>query len=262
MGAPRVLALLGITAFCAGLVVYERLPGDDRTDSLAERVAKAIVWPRPGDAAGYARAALHGRGGPDFQVLSAVDLQADDPTPALAEPMVRLVVRIRMAASEPVKFGSADPAVTACYEVEFDYYDIADGPDRIACPADATPYVPPPLPPPWRVPEGSDEAVRGVLASLPASAERPAVVAAVSAALPPPLTDPETGLTARAPGVAALVRGETVAVAVHGGNTGNGIDCLFGTREGTEVTVWHAGPEVQPGELTCDPETALYLRDR
>jgi hypothetical protein len=64
------------------------------------------------------------------------------------------------------------------------------------------------------------------------------------------------------PNVAAAVTGADVAVAIRL-KDGDTIHCLFGTRLAGAVTTWHPShKQVQPGESSCDPQTARYLQEQ
>jgi hypothetical protein len=109
-------------------------------DREAQTLAEAISWPRQQSAAGFARAALQTPLGKSqgFAVLAAQDRSA----PNLADPMAHLTIRIYAPAT-----GAWGEDVTACYSMTFNYYGILGAPERISCPTDATPIIPPPQPP-------------------------------------------------------------------------------------------------------------------
>jgi hypothetical protein len=132
------------------------------------------------------------------------------------------------------------------------YYGIMGSPRRIACPRGATPVTPPTAAPKPRIaiPDGADELLERVLtgASRPPDAEK------VHAALVEGL-----GRAAAAGSGPPLPQ-----VAVDGADVGvalwepDGRVCLLGARVGGQVLVWRPSRvQLQPGELSCDPQTAL-----
>lgn len=242
-------ALLGLAAVVAGC---SRPPRSDETDRIAKVVADAISYPRQDSAAGFARAALATRAGQDgrLRVVAIEELRADE----LEDPLARLVFRVHLESSE-AGFTKI-PAVTHCYEARFSYYGVIDSPRRIACPKDAAPIVPPPTEPGPRIaiPDGADELVERVLSRASRRPRAEQVRAAV-----------QEGLRGAAPADPA-VRGQPPPpeVAVDGADVGVALlepdsrDCLLGARLGGEVMVWRPSRvQMQPGELSCDPETAL-----
>ena len=142
--------------------------------------------------------------------------------------------------------------MTACYEARFNYYGIMGSPRRIACLPGVTPVTPPTAAPKPRIaiPDGADELLERVLtgASRPPDAEK------VHAALVEGL-----GRAAAAGSGPPLPQ-----VAVDGADVGvalwepDGRVCLLGARVGGQVLVWRPSRvQLQPGELSCDPQTAL-----
>jgi hypothetical protein len=248
---PALLTLAGVLALAAVAAGCSRPPGNGETDRIAKVVADAISYPRQDSAAGFARAALATRAGRSgrLRLVAMEELPADDPQ----DPLARLVFLVRLEGSEGGFV--PDPAVTACYEAKFNYYGIMGSPRRIACPPGATPITPPPAEPKPQIaiPDGADELIEQVLtrASRPPDAEK------VHAALVEGL-----GKAAAAgrepPFPQVVVDGADVGVALW---EPEGSACLLGARVGGKVLVWRPSRvQLQPGELSCDPETALARR--
>ena len=224
-------------------------PRVDDADRVAQTVADAISYPRQTSADGFARAAAatsSARSG-RLAVVEVHDLVSRD----AEDPFARLVLRIHYSQSHSTGFaffGSSDqPPLDVCYDVELGRYGVVGSPSRRDCPLRTTPVVVPPAPPVRKIPVGSDEAVSRVLRRLPADVDGERVRAAVVRSLPaaaPHSLEPE---------VQASTDGTDVGVSVRGEG-----DCLLGSRIGGQVLVWRPSWEqVQPGELSCDPTTAL-----
>jgi hypothetical protein len=133
--------------------------------------------------------------------------------------------------------------------------------DRIACPAGAAAIVPAPLPPQAHaeIPAGFDTRLTELLAALPPAPSAPDVAAVVTSGLTPPGVDPNTGLENLPPTVEAAVDGTDVGISLR---AASGRGCLLGARVGGHVSVGRPSRvQMQPGELTCDPQTALHLFD-
>ena len=239
------VVLTGVLGGCG----LSRHPGSAETDRIARVVAEAIGYPRQEDAIGLARAAATTRAvtSGELRVVEAQDL----PGSGADEVMARLVFWIHL---ERVQAGgvfeSDEPAVTACYDVEFTHFGPVGPPRRRECPARTTAV---PLPPPAAVRElssGSDAALRRVVRGLPDELEAVAAAGAVRRALP------AAAAGALDPEVTAEVRGGDVGVSVRAEN-----GCLLGSRlggVGGQVLVWRLSRvQRQPGELSCDPATAL-----
>jgi hypothetical protein len=246
------LTLTAVLASCAA-----SSPGTAETDRIATTVAAAISGQRQASADGLVRAALATQAGTDTRlvVVEAQDLHADE----LVDPRARLVFRVHLDASGSGL--SASEPVTACYQARFNFYGVVGRPRRIDCPAGAEPIVPPPLAPVARVtlPSGFEGTLTETLAGLPAGPSAEEVVAAVASALPAPGADPNTGLTNLAPMVDATVVGSDVGVSLWAAIDR---DCLLGARVDGQVSVGSPSRvQMQPGELTCDPQTALHLSD-
>lgn len=243
---PRIPALLVVAVVCLGACDVGPQPARaDETDRVARVVADAISYPRQDSAAGFARAANDTTAAKDgrLTVIEVDELHADD----LQDPLARLVFRIHLVGSQ-AGFNTV-PAVTTCYTVEFSRYGVIGDPDRTRCPvrASAASVAPAPLQP--DVPVGADAVVRRELRRAdegPQAAElQAAIVGGLSA-----LVDPSSALP---PQVQVEVAGDDIGVAASGHGR-----CLLGRRVGGHVEVWHPPSiTVQPGELSCSPDTAL-----
>jgi hypothetical protein len=152
----------------------------------------------------------------------------------------------------------------ACFESEFDFWGVATEPGDwsddaavardIECPADAHPIAPPVGTRAIHVvPEGIEALVVEVLTNAPLAASADEIVAQVSERMPQPTGEREVAFEAEA----AVVDGEI------GFAMGDADDCLLVKRNGDGVEVLHV-PEIllQPGELGCDPDTALRPGDQ
>ncbi|WP_143229651.1 hypothetical protein [Actinophytocola xanthii] len=227
--------------------------GNEETDRQSETLAVAIGYPRQEDALGFARAALGttlGRSG-GFSVLEATDLDRRD----VEDPMARLVWRIHRPASDS-KWGQT-PEINACYEVEFNYYGASSGPTRIPCPENATAITPPPVPR-RDIPQEFAPALTAVLGALPATPSEADVRAALTAGLPAPPVDPETGLAGVPPQVFVRVRGADVGVALFARTGVESRDCMMGHRVNGVVKVWSLNwRDLDMREMTCDADVAV-----
>ena len=247
--AGTLAGVLGLAALAAGCA---RPPRSDETDRIAKVVADAISYPRQDSAAGYASAALATRAGRygRLRVVAMEDLPADE----AQDPRARLVFLVHLDADE--SGWTKVPAVTTCYEARFNYYGVIGSPDRIACPEDPTP-IPPSTEPGPRVgiPDGADELVQRVLAGAPRAEPR---AEEVSAALLEGLRKAAAGAAGGGEGVPppqVVVDGADIGVALF---EPDGRACLLGARVGGQVLVWRPSRvQMQPGELSCDPGTAL-----
>jgi hypothetical protein len=149
-----------------------------------------------------------------------------------------------------------DP-VTACYRAEFSFYGVIDRPHRIDCPVDTTPVSLPTQEPaaPVSIPDGADEVLEQVLAAAPARPSADAVRESLLHSLPGAEADPATGVPDRVTPPEVAVDGTDIGVALFQPDPRA---CLLGSRVGEEVLVWRPPRvQVQPGELSCDPTTAL-----
>jgi hypothetical protein len=120
--------------------------------------------------------------------------------------------------------------------------------------------VPGPLAPQPRVaiPARLDGRLAKLLAALPARPGARDVRARVVRALPARRVDAQTGLQDVQPVVTAAVSGDDIGVSLA---DPAGRRCLLGARVEAHVTVWRPTRiQLQPGELTCDPQTALHLQ--
>lgn len=242
-------------AACAVLLTSCAAPGDEETDRQATTLADAIGYPRQSSAAGLAKAALATQLGrsPGFSVIEATDLPGGNPD----EPMAHLAFRIHREGGQ-TGWKKIEP-LTACYGADFNYYGVMGKPKRIECPADATAITPPPVPR-REIPTGYDSVLNSTLTALPSAPGEADVLAALRRDPPAPPVNQETGLAGVMPNVDAAVVGADVAVAIHI-KDGDEIDCLFGTRMGGVVQAWYPShKQVQPGELSCSPQTAFSLR--
>jgi hypothetical protein len=249
-GAGRVAVGAVVGGLLASCGTFTEAAGTRETDRQAKTLADAISYPRQESAAGFARAALATNLGrnPGFSVLEARELEAKE----LTDPLAHLVIRIHQEAGS----GPYDKPLTACYSMDFNYYGIIDEPSRVNCPDDSTPITPPAVPR-KEIPPGYDAALQSILAALPANPSQPEVMEALHKGLPAPPVDPQTQLAGAAPQVDAAVNGANVGVSARSIEAGH-VDCLLGSRVNGEVLVWRPpGVTVQPGETSCDPESAL-----
>jgi hypothetical protein len=226
-------AVLVCLSFCVTGCAVGGPPPDRDPDRVAQVVALAIDYPRQDDAVGYARAAADTRAGRDGR-LAVVEVSES-----------RLVLRVHFDAEEDTTSFALQPhvpAVTACYEVGVGVAGVGE-PERRSCPAGAAPVVLPPPPPVRQLPVGADAVVRSAL--------RRTSPDAVEAVVRRGLRAPARGTLA--PSVEVTARGSDVGVSVAGED-----GCLLGSRVDGEVLVWRPSRvQVQPGELSCDPLTAL-----
>ena len=173
------------------------------------------------------------------------------------DPLARLVFLVHLP-ELPSQFSTV-PAVTTCYDARFNYYGIIRGPRRIACPENAVPITPPPPAPrpEVEIPTGADKLVERLLTDAPPTPRAEEVRAALGAALGKAAADAATG-----PGPHPLL--PEPQVATDGADLGVALfepddrSCLLGARTGGKVLVWRPSRvQLQPGELSCDPGTAL-----
>jgi hypothetical protein len=231
----RIVGLVAAVLVCLTGCAVGGPPPDRDPDRVAQVVSLAIDFPRQDDAVGYARAAADTRAARDGR-LAVVGVSER-----------RLVLRVHFDAyDDDTSFTLRRhvPAVTTCYDVAVGVAGVGE-PERRSCPPDATPVVLPPPPPVAEIPVGADAVVRSVLRRTSSGSE--AAAAGVRRGLRPPTAG------ALAPQVRAAVRGTDVGISVHGDDC-----CLLGSRVHGRVLVWRPSREqVQPGELSCDPATAL-----
>jgi hypothetical protein len=246
---PAVVTLAGVLGLAA-MAGCARGPRSDETDRVARTVSTAISHPRQDSAAGYARAALDtgaGRSG-TLSVVAMEELRADK----LEDPLARLVFRVHLD-EEEAGFTRV-PAVTACYEARFSSYGVVGSPRRIGCPEDAAPIAPPPAEPGpgTAIPDGADELVERLLARAPREPRAEQVRAAVGEGLGRAAPAGSRGVP---PPPQVAVDGSDIGVALFEPDSRG---CLLGARVDGRVLVWRPSRvQVQPGELSCDPGTAL-----
>jgi len=229
-------------------------PGNAETDRIVATVARAIGSPRQDSATGLVRAALATRaGGSQLTVVVAEELHAEQ----LVDPLARLVFRVHLEASG-TGFSVKEP-ITACSEARFNFYGVIGRPRRVGCPVGAAAIVPAPLPPQARavIPQGFDGTLQQLMAALPASPSAADVNARVTGGLPAAQVDPNTGVRDLPPTVDAAVDGADIGVSVW---ARYGRECLLGARIRGEVKVGRPSRvQMEPSELSCDPQTALHL---
>ena len=242
LSLPLSAVLLLAGCGSAGLLA----PGNDETDRVARVVSDAIAWPRQESAMGYARAAAGTTAGQDgrLTVVEVTELEADK----LTEPFGELTFLVHLDGST-AGFIETDP-VTACYRAEFGFYGVVGSPRRTHCPEDVAPVEIPALPPDrprTEVPDDADRVLRAELHRLPTAPQEAQIETDLVAAL---TVDSHA---AEPPDVDAAVEGTVIGVSVRGDD-----ECLLGARTDGRVEVWRpSAVQLQPGELTCDPGTAL-----
>jgi hypothetical protein len=220
--------------------------GNNETDRVARVVSDAIGWPRQESAMGYARAAADTTAGQDgrLTVIEVTELKADN----LSQPFGELTFLVHVDGSTD-GFIETDP-VTACYRAEFGFYGVVGSPRRTHCPEDPAPVDIAALPsdrPRIEIPNSADRVLRAELQRLPPAPQEAQLETALVAAL---TVDSHA---AQPPDVDTAVHGTDVGVSVRGDG-----ECLLGARTAGKVEVWRpSAVQLQPGELTCDPVTAL-----
>jgi hypothetical protein len=244
-----VLGFVAVASGCSGALAA----GNAETDRIAKVVSDAISHPRQDSAAGYARAALATRAGQDgrLRVVAIEELRADE----LTDPLGRLVFLVHLEGSE-AGWTTSRP-VTACYEAEFSFYGVIGSPQRLACPGDAAPITPPPTQPKPKIviPDGADEIVEQVLTGASPTPRVEEVRAALVEALGKAAADAATGPQHLLPAPQVATDGTGIGVALAAPDDHS---CLLGARIDGKVLVWRPSRvQVQPGELTCGPGTAL-----
>jgi hypothetical protein len=194
---------------------------------------------------GYARAAADTTAGQDgrLTVVEVTELEVDD----LSDPLGELMFLVHLDGSTGGLM-ETDP-VTACYRAEFGFYGVVSSPRPTRCPKDATGVdipAPPSSDPPVEIPQGADRVLRVELDRQPTPSDAARLEADLLGAL-------RVDAHSRPPEVDVAVDGADIGVAVRGED-----DCLLGTRTAGEVKVWSPSRvQLQPGELTCHPGTAL-----
>jgi hypothetical protein len=220
-------------------------PGNDETDRVARVVSDAIAWPRQESAMGYARAAASTTAGQDgrLTVVEVTELEADD----LSTPFGELTFLVHLERSTAGLI-ETDP-VTACYRAQFGFYGVVQAPSRTRCPDDAAAVKIPVVPssgPRTEIPDGAERALEVALRRLPPAPRSNELEVDLGQAL-------SLSALAQSPALDTAVDGGDIGVSVRGDD-----DCLLGARTAGKVKVWHlADVQLQPGELTCDPHTAL-----
>lgn len=242
----------------AGLLVAGCAAGNKETDREANTIAVAISHPRQNTAVGFANAALATSLGetPDFSVIEMRDVKAE----TLTDPLAHLVIRIH---HEPAGPDWGDP-VTACYNVEFNYYGIIGEPSRTTCPDNPASIKPPPLP--RRFLDGSpDNAMDAVLTALRPIPSEAHIRDALRQALPRSTITP-----AHIPEINVTVDAErgTVAVSAITDDASQGLACLLGTRIDGVSVVWRlqraerSNEDDPPEPWPCNPRHALQTQHK
>jgi len=210
--------------------------GYDLTDAQVRTFGEELGYARPADAAALARLALERGKDRSYVVLEATDIEAADPDDVSKRIVLRVPSQDEQTSAEPV-----------CYRLSINSYALVGRPDRIGCPAGATPYTPPPAPPEVEIPVGADRLVRQAL-------REGGTAAAVQIRLDKAMADALSGRHAKPPLVRVEDEDGGTGVGVYGGPG----KCLLGRSIGGEAEVWYLDPvQAMPGELSCDPPTAL-----
>jgi hypothetical protein len=250
-----VSSLGGLTVLVA-LAACSVAAGDSSTDRQAEEITHRISYPRQNSADGLVRAAVGTSAGTDHGnsvVVAAEDFHADK----TGDRFARLVFRFHHEGSQS-GFNSTDP-ITACYEAEFGYYGVIGTVHRTSCPEGAKEIVPTAIPPKPKIviPVQFDDTLLKLLRALPAAPTPADVKARVARALPAPTLDPESGLRNLPPVFDTAVQGNDVGISLR---EDSAEDCLLGARVAGKSMVGRPSRiQMQPGELTCDPQTAIQL---
>lgn len=245
----------GMVALIAAVLVTlayvaSRPEGNGSTDDSADRSAECLArYPVPDSAASFARRELEPYsqcGG--WDVLEYTDF--GDRLADTQKPSSRLVIRIHE--DEYSGMLVHRDAVTACYRMEFNYYGLADGPDRVDCPAGAPALLPPGIKHDG-VPDDYADAFRTALSALPPAPNREEVLAAVRAKLPPLPID-EHGQPWREPTLDAFAENGEISVVADGGRG----KCLEGRRlaDGTVAVAVQTPSDTPNATKTCTAEGA------
>jgi len=251
--ATALSALVALTASSCG----SDHEGTKETDRIASVVSTAISYPRQDSGEAYARAALATRAGQDGRLRVIGIDEAEPSDEGGSTPVARLVYLVHLDGSGD-GLGSSPP-VDACYDAEFDHDGVVGTPARRDCPSNPVAITPTPIAPTPKavVAGGTDKSVERTLRALPSSPPSAAAIErAVRAALPEPAAvDGLPSARDLPPTVAARTNGRDVGVAVWAAPDRT---CVFGARIGGVVEVWRPSAiQLAPGELTCDPATAL-----
>lgn len=250
MTHSKLLAAVAI-GVCAVAVVRAMPPGDAESDRIADTVTNAISYPPKGSAINLARAA---RETDSVTVYAAEELAPSGPSNADAQLGLRVDYKVR----HWLDFNPGEPPMldrVACYEAEFGYQYVADL-LRVRCPDDTSPMpLPPRIPVRTRkIPAGAADVVAAVLDTAPARPSADTVASAVRNRLRSHGTDRTTGLPHLPSEVEASVCGGDVGIAVEGYER----SCVLGSWVDGDVLVWRPTRiQTIPGELSCDPSTAL-----
>jgi hypothetical protein len=244
-----VLGFVAVASGCSGALA----PGNAETDRIAKVVSDAISYPYQKSAAGYARVALATRAGQDgrLRVVAIEELKADE----LGDPLGRLVFLVHLEGSEAG--WTTSPPVTACYKAEFSFYGVVGSPRRMVCPRDATPITPPPTQPTPEIviPDGADEVAEQVLTAAAPTPRAEDIRGALAEALDRATPDALPGRRPLPPAPQVVTDGSDIGVALAAPDDHS---CLLGARIDGKVLVWRPSRvQVQPGELSCAPGTAL-----
>lgn len=251
-----LVSCLGGLTVLVPLASCSMAAGNASTDQEAQTMVDRLSFPRQKSADGLVRAARGTSAGTmsgNSVVVEAEELRADK----IDDPFARLVFRFHHQGSQS-GFISSDP-ITACYEAEFNFYGVIGKAHRTSCPQGATEIVPTPIPPTAKavIPAGFDDTLKKILKTLPAATTADDVKARVARTLPAPVLDPESGLRNLPPALDTTVAGADVGISVMGSSNQ---DCLLGARVAGKVIAGRPSRiQLQPGELTCDPQTALQL---
>lgn len=251
-----LLCCLGGLTVLVALASCSMAAGNASTDREAETMVNRLSFPRQKSADGLVRAARGTSAGTmsgNSVVVEAEELRADK----IEDPFARLVFKFHHEGSQS-GFISSDP-ITACYEAEFNFYGVIGKAHRTSCPEGAKEIVPTSIPPRAKavIPAGFDDILKKVLKTLPAAPTAADGKALVARALPAPVLDPESGLRNLPPAFDTAVRGTDVGISLRGFSNE---DCLLGARVAGKVIAGRPTRiQLQPGELTCDPQTALQL---
>ena len=253
----QAFCVLVVTGLLAGCAPGAASAQGSRASQMVGEVVTSVSGDRSRDINGFARSAAASIDG-DGSVRGRVDLVAiEESEPAsLGDPFGTLTFRVQLP--EDDSGYTLERAFDACFTVEFDYYGVSD--ERIwesssylreqACPADVAVLVPP-----------IDTSIRYVVAAN-AEAAAMGVLSDETAAV-----EDADGITARILALLEVSAGgyEQVApptVIVDDGDVGVAMgaadDCVLVSRvDGVVSRVMPAPILLQPGELGCQPGTAL-----
>lgn len=253
----QAVCLLVATVLLAGCAPRVESAQGSQARQIVGEVARSASGDRPDDINSIARsaaAAIEGDGSKRGRV-DLVGIEESEPA-SLGEPFGTLTFRVQLPADD-TGFAPAGP-FGACFTVEFDYYGVSD--DRIrensrylreqSCPADVAPIVPP-IDTSIRsvVAANAEAAATEVLADQSSVGEEADVITARILAL----LELPTGTFEQLAQPTVLVNDGDVGVAM-----GSADDCVLVARvDGVVSRVMPAPILLQPGELGCQPGTAL-----